>query len=865
MFRRLHGGVSAGVLAILSACGGGSGSDSGSGNHAPQAMALASGDVEASGTELRAALGGSVRLDGSISTDQDKDELSHEWSLVSQPEGGNAPSASSGAQLEWSPSAVGTYTYALKVSDGREKAMQTVRVAVTNQAPVASVAVAATFAAAATFAPEQPITAGASVLVDASASKDPDGDPVAVSFTLETRPSGSKAALTVTDKQARFTTDLRGLYRVKVRGVDPSGAAFETVYSFRASNRAPTPVVVATAQPVTAAAGESSLDAAVGYDVLLKGSVSDPDGGAVSGEWQLAARPDGSAATLSASTGASTLLRPDVLGDYVVTLTATDAQGARSVYRTTVRVNNRSPEASISTNAAPQSLPDVPEQLLPLGTLVTLRGDASTDADGDRLAYAWTVVARPAGSKALLSAADVASPTFKADKEGSYRFRLRVTDPAGAYSERSITLNVGSNAPVAVVEREDFMVVAGSAVKLSGGLSFDKDGDALSYSWTLDAKPSASDATIDNATAADASFTPDVEGTYVAAVRVSDGRSSSVAYVTVRAMSSLRKWVSLSFVPGQTRYSKALDKLVIAPASGVNALRVVDPLVGVVGSVALPAAVKAFNLSPDGKLAAVLYDGLASLVDLQAGKVLRTLATGGEQTDVFVTDAGILYMIGQTGGQWVDEPVTTFNGRTGAKIEQARWFSGGGTFYGTQYGVFADKLNKVFFMPMGLSPEDISYFRFDPTTLKVTSAGDSPYHGDYDMSVPLYLSGNQTLLFTTSANYFNTSNLRYAGKLAGVTSIQGFSHSDAAQEALVLQRSYDGSSYPYKPVYPGAYKRFTGELLRADGELALPKIEGAQSYGLSVFHAASGAHLLVVQTGSNKSLDENLKYYVMIR
>ncbi|HEX6363283.1 MAG TPA: hypothetical protein VFZ93_10025, partial [Albitalea sp.] len=324
--------------------------------------------------------------------------------------------------------------------------------------------------------------------------------------------------------------------------------------------------------------------------------------------------------------------------------------------------------------------------------------------------------------------------------------------------------------------------------------------------------------------------------------------------------------VSLAFRPDEARYSAGLDRLV-AVATNPNTVRIVDPFVGTVQNVALPLGVKNLSLSPDGKLAAVLHEGLVSLVDVQTATLVRTSSTGGSQTDAFVTNAGVVFLIGQTGGQWVADAVVTLDGRTGARIVQTGFpCCSSAYFYGTQYGVFAERLDKVFFVAQGLSPSDISHFTFDPATYQVLAAGDSPYHGDYPISAPLYLTGNQDLLFTANGRFFRTDTLRYAGALSGVTHMLGFSHSASAEEALVLQGGPSRSNtWPFPPSYPAAYKRFTGSLLLPAADVALPLIAGAQSYGLRVFHSAAGRHVVLVQTGSDEPLAAGVQYHVMAR
>lgn len=233
-----------------------------------------------------------------------------------------------------------------------------------------------------------------------------------------------------------------------------------------------------------------------------------------------------------------------------------------------------------------------------------------------------------------------------------------------------------------------------------------------------------------------------------------------------------------------------------------------------------------------------------------------------------MTNAGVVYMVGQTGGQWVSPAVTVVDGRTGtdltASLGQVGY--GFGYFYGTQRGIFAASKNKAFVISNGLSPADISYFTLDPATGAINKAGDSPYHGDYAMGAPFFLSSDENLLFTSSGNYFKTDTLQYAGKLSMTGFLQSMSHSASANEAIVLSASYDQSGYyPYPVVYQPSYHRFTGPLLFPDADIALPTIGGQQSYGISIFHSGNDNHVVLVQTGSSNPTAAGLKYYLITR
>ena len=865
MLRRMRAAVLAAGLAVLAACGGGGGGDDGgdAANQAPLAVALASGDVQLDGNEIQVSLGGAVQLDASGSTDADQDTLTFRWTVVSRPVGSASAPRIDGRSFGWQPDVLGSYVVQLTVTDGRGgSATQQIRFVVNNRRPVANVVSTVLFSAEPVVVATQAITVGGSVVLDGSTSVDPDGAALAVSHAWVSRPTGSAAGLNVSGKVATFTADLAGEYVVRVQGTNDRGVTFVAQHAFRAENRAPNPVVVATPRPVALDNGSQVVNASVGYDVALVATSTDPDGDVLSASWTLATRPAGSAAALTGVTSGTAGLVPDVLGDYVVRLTSTDAKGASATYTTTVRVNNRRPVAGIATNATPQALPAAPSLLLPVGTELTLRGTPSVDADGDALTYAWVVATRPAGSTAALSSATATNPTFSPDREGAYVLRLRVTDPTGAWSERSLTVNVGTHPPVAVVDQGQATLLVGGTLTASAALSFDDDGDALTYQWALDAKPADSALVLGAANQPVIDVTPDVVGTYVLSVSVSDGRSTSVAYVSVRALAQVAASYPLGFSPGEVRYSTGLDKLV-ALSSFPHALRIVDPFTGSIRSVVLPIGGKRLSLSGDGRLAVVLHESLFSLIDLQTATLLRTTATDAPHSDAFVNDAGIVHLIGHGGSQWNDQPVSSFDGRTGVRIPQSIPYANG-TFYGGPLGIYAHRIHRLFLVSSGLSPSKITHVRFNPSTHLATQAGDWPYHGTYSAFTPLYLSGgSQDLVFTPSGTYFRTDTLAYAGQLGGITGMSSFSHSAQAEEALVLTMT--GGTYYGPTDYPTAYRRFTGSLLLPAADLPFPMIGGVQSHGMKVFHSAADRHVLLVQTGTATPQGAGAQYHVVVR
>lgn len=850
---------------VLSGCGGGSATTPA--NTAPRLNMLVGGQVRAGavGADASASVGSEVLLNGSNSTDAEGDALSFAWTVVSKPAGSAvAIAANAGAQATINPDVVGTYVFNLKVSDSKGAfSEQRATLVVDNTPPVSSLLVSVSYTVAPVTKPSQDISSGAAVVLDASGTVDPAGRAVGIDWQLIAQPAASKAVLVTATKTARFVADAAGTFRVRVRATNADGISADTIYVFEAKNTGPAVVVVGSVTPQALDAGSATTQASVGYVVSLNGGAStDAGGNALTYAWTLSSKPAASAVQLGAANATVLQFSPDVLGDYVIKLTVTNSAGASSFYTSTVAVKNSRPIASISSNATPVALPSGPAVRLPANTVITLRAGASSDADGDAITYAWNLTSKPAGSATALASANSVNVQLTPDVDGLYVVRLRTTDPLGAYSEQSLTLDVGASAPVAVIDRSNVTTVAGGTMTASAALSYDEDGDKLSYSWAIDAHPTGSSASIASPSSSTLNFTPDLAGTYVVSVTVSDGKRSSIAYLTVRVIASISGSVALPFAPLETRYSRGLDRLV-SVATNPNALKIVDPFTGAIKSVVLPAAVKSLQLSGDGKLAAVLHEGVLSLVDLQTATLVHSSPTGGSQTDAYLTNDGIAYLVGQTGGQWVNPAIVALNARTGEKAAADVGYAAG-TFYGTQKGIFAQSKNKAFLISTGLSPVDISYFTVDPKTSKVLSSGDSPYHGDYPMYLPLYLSETEDLLFTAAGNYFQTDTLKYAGRFTMSGQLASLSHSASMDETLLIATTSGG--YPdYAATYPAVYKRYTGALFLPAADLSLPAIGGDQSYGIGIYHSADGHHVALVQTGAATQNAAGVKYYLIYR
>jgi len=626
----------------------------------------------------------------------------------------------------------------------------------------------------------------------------------------------------------------------------------------------------------TVSTGASGADATAttGADVVLDASTSsDAEGDALTYAWSLVSKPTASAYVMGTANIAKLSMKPDVLGNYVFNLRVTDSKGAFADKGVTVTADNTPPNPVIvvKTSYSAQEVTMHPALSVSVGSGVVLDATGSTDADGDVVTTTWELIEKPASSTAALVVTGQ-SARFSPDVLGLYKIRARGADGKGASAETVYQISAANVAPVnvihgavAVITRDTQTVPVGQPVVTSGILSFDDAGAKLSYAWAVDTRPSGSVAALGAATAAVPSFTPDVAGAYVLSLTVNNGRQTAVAYLKLSAFISSSSVVALPFTPLEARYSKGLDRLVVI-AANPNTLKVINPADGAITSIDLPNTVKSFNLSADGKLAAVLHEGVVSLVDLAAGALVRSSSTSGAQTEVFITNEGIVFLTGQTGSSWARPAVSVINARTG-QVLPALDYAVAGSFYGTMRGVFAASKNKAFVMSNGLSPGDIAYFTVDQKTGAISGSGDSPYHGDYPMAAPFFLSATEDLLFTGGGTYFDTNTLKYVGRfiLSGSNSLLSMSHSGAKSEALVMESAISYSYPSNELTYMNSYKRYSGELLFPAGDVSLPVIGGEASYGIGIFHTTAGEPVALVQTGGATKSTVRAKYYLVYR
>jgi len=199
------------------------------------------------------------------------------------------------------------------------------------------------------------------------------------------------------------------------------------------------------------------------------------------------------------------------------------------------------------------------DQNVVLNATVILNASSSSDTDGDTLTYTWSWQEKPVGSSASFSSTSEVSVTFVPDVQGSYVAKLVVND--GVADSTADTVIVTANAIPVANAGVDQNVDTSTVVTLDGSASADPAGDTLTYTWVL-TPPNGSNATLSDTAAVQPTFTPDIEGAYVATLIVDDGTDASAAdTVTVMATTppSVADGYSPGWLEGRVFYSVTLD------------------------------------------------------------------------------------------------------------------------------------------------------------------------------------------------------------------------------------------------------------------------------------------------------------------
>lgn len=287
---------------------------------------------------------------------------------------------------------------------------------------------------------DQSVHPGDSATLDGSASSDPDENyPLAYSWEIIAKPEGSTAILSDPNTASpTLLTDEPGDYEVKLVVTDSEGLA----------STADTVLVSTYNTPPVADAGEDAAIIALGTTVILSGEQSyDPEGDPLEYTWALISKPPESEAYLNAPNSPTPSFMADVQGQYIVELVVADPWVLSEPDTVTVSFTNIKPVADAGDNLA-----DIQ------GESVELDGRNSHDANGDPLAYSWSLASKPEGSLAGISNASSAIASLGLDLPGEYIVSLMVNDGFIDSDPSNITVMVISKQDATTLALQDVLV-----------------------------------------------------------------------------------------------------------------------------------------------------------------------------------------------------------------------------------------------------------------------------------------------------------------------------------------------------------------------------------------------------------------------
>lgn len=297
--------------------------------------------------------------------------------------------------------------------------------------------------------------------------------------------------------------------------------------------------------PPVADAGRDQ-NAMTGLQVSIDGSASTgQDGRLITFSWIQTHKPADSTATLSDTTIPIPSFIADKDGHYGYDLTVCD-------------INNSSNCSGPDSVTVYASLPNVGpnadagnDQNVTTGDKVLLNGKGSNDPykGPQQLSYLWNFAGLPGGSGLednSIVKRNKPLASFTPDVDGEFTVRLTVSD--GEFSSSDDVLIMSANSsdipPNSSAGNDVYyysvnsVPIRGAEVILNGSRSNDPDNmpGPLTYIWSFISVPAGSSITnssISGADTATPSFIPDMEGTYVVRLIVSDGQMSDEDNVSV--------------------------------------------------------------------------------------------------------------------------------------------------------------------------------------------------------------------------------------------------------------------------------------------------------------------------------------------
>ena len=448
------------------------------------------------GPDKTAKLGALIKLDGKSSYVLEG-MISYQWSFAEKPEQSNAVLRNTNAaESDFIADLAGVYRLHLVVSNSQGlQSSDEVSVEVTehseNSSPNAVISVTS-----------KEVLVSEVLNLSARESNDVDGDILTYLWDVVVQPSNANSELNnYRTVDAEFLADTIGEYEIQLAVSD--GEVWSTTnidINVVEANRAP--IANAGQDQIIVLGQRAQLSAMASYDL---------DEQALQYRWSLIQKPTDSLIELAVTDQETVMVELDVEGEYVFSLIVNDGQvdSSPSQVRITVSADQK-PVAKIKVNTA-----------VYLNEEVILDATESHDAEGATLDYQWQWVSQAAEVGLTNPESKVAS--FTPLVAGEYVIQLVVNDGVSDSDPVQVSISAKQNLPpiVHIAGESQRSVEFGSEVKLDASSSSDPEEGILSYAWSM-TKPDLSNDDLTSTTDAITTFTPNVFGTYIVSLSVSD-------------------------------------------------------------------------------------------------------------------------------------------------------------------------------------------------------------------------------------------------------------------------------------------------------------------------------------------------------
>ena len=436
------------------------------------------------------ALNEAVTFDGSLSSDPDGSIITYEWTITKEKGSGTVRTAT-GEFLSHTFEETGRYTIHLTVTDDEgatDSASLPLPIEVDPGTPEPRIR-----------GPESPVPAGREVTFSGEQSRDPDGRITSYTWTVSQQGTAIKQVI---GEIFTYQFPDAGTYTVELEVLDTDNISATTSRSINVTAPNEPPVAKFQIVPGT----HVRPDEEVTFDAT---PAHDPDGAITSYEWEFQQKPYGNRVEASGET----VTRSFSQGEYAVTLTVTDDDGAKATTSKTLDANHP-PEARFSISP---SSPPVDEE-------VTLDASDSSDPDGSIASYEWTIYGMESGTidPEPITTRNGQTVTYPFPEPIAYSVELTVTDDSEATDTASKVVDVTTPTDAAFIITPS-SPRSGEQVTFDASESDASEGSIVSYEWDFREKATQNSET-DSGLTVRRSFT---SGEYAVTLTVTDNAGNT--------------------------------------------------------------------------------------------------------------------------------------------------------------------------------------------------------------------------------------------------------------------------------------------------------------------------------------------------